>query len=312
MSGITWQHARAIHGLNLRNVVAEVYKTGQLKPYLDAEVDSWASSQKADLERLRDEISLDFDSVMHKLDQQVKGLAPASLAQPPGVKEKLNEMAASERNRLSTLEAEVSAHFSKEIGGALAQCKDDYKKYEASLQEVIFQTLEQRHRNANIMRQLKISLCRWRLDYQRAYHDQVAKLANQANDDSNSRASDVSAAKMSEKYNQERSQMRNVQTKRMMEKLRLEVVKLWEQGGIPVSEIHKFLGRVTDTVARDGLAEPILHVYQEELKRYGALPVLESASQPDVMQCFLESLMGTQKDSRGGRDSSIMNRGSIM
>merc|ERR1711920_1090160 len=179
--------------------------------------------------------------------------------------EQLDDMAASEKNRLSALEHEVLSKYASEIDAALQQTKQDYHGYENELQEVIFRSLDQRYRNAGIMRQLKLALCRWRLDYQRVYHDQYARMAAQAENEQR-------PSVMSDKYAQERNKARETQSKRVLEKLRRAVLNSWSQGRVPPTEMHKFLGRVIDTVAKEpkepghpNLADPILQVYQEEL-----------------------------------------------
>lgn len=292
LSAIAWREARAVHALNLPNGVAEVYNRGELQPYLDAERDGWARSQKADLERLRSEIDAECQQVFKNLEKKLKSVAPSGMLFAPAL-EKLQEMAAGEKRRLEELEQEVCSQYASEIDAALHRCEEDYRGYDCELQEVIFRTLDQRFKNACAMRQLKLALCRWRLDYQRAYHDQCARLASQPE-----------PADSKDKFDNDKQQVRNAAGRRQLDKLRRAVLKIWAQGKVPVSEIHKFLGRVTESVARDGMAEPILNLYQEELKQYGALPLLEHASSPEVLSCWLDSLTAGRQD-RMARSNSL-------
>merc|ERR1712151_1200444 len=146
--------------------------------------------------------------------------------------------------------------------------------------------LAQRHKNAGIMRQLKLALCRWRLDYQKAYHDQSQRLAAQS-ENSGDRRQSIASAKINEKFAEERAQVRNAQTKTALQKLRRAVLQSWSGGNVPVTEIHRFVGRVVDTVAQESTdgksAEPLLKIYTDELGHYGALPLLDHTGSPDVL-----------------------------
>merc|ERR1712167_140476 len=100
---------------------------------------------------------------------------PANLPIKP-VLDRLTQMATSEKTRLAALCDEVSAPIQAEIDAALHRCEVDYHGFETRLQEVIMRTMDERFKKEAAMRELKLALCRWRLDYQKTYHRACAKI----------------------------------------------------------------------------------------------------------------------------------------
>eukprot|EP00929_Paragymnodinium_shiwhaense_P089437 TRINITY_DN49582_c0_g1_i1.p1 TRINITY_DN49582_c0_g1~~TRINITY_DN49582_c0_g1_i1.p1 ORF type:complete len:432 (+),score=113.21 TRINITY_DN49582_c0_g1_i1:85-1380(+) len=277
LSAIAWRQARAIHHLNLTNGVAEAYNCGELQPYLDIEREGWARSQQTDMERLKSEIDAEVDEVFKNLESKLHSVAPNSLLSSPALRQ-LSDMAQTEKQKLAQLEKEVCESYAAEIDAALHRVEEDYRGYDCELQEVIFRTLDQRYKNAATMRQLKLALCRWRLDYQRVFHDQCARLAS------------TPEMELQKDVGKEKLQAQNLMGRRQLEQMRKAVQRIWTQGRVPIPEIHKFVARVTESCARDGLGEPLLQLYMDELKQYGALPLLEHAGKPEILNVWLESL----------------------
>jgi len=54
--------------------------------------------------------------------------------------------------------------------------------------------------------------------------------------------------------------------------------------------VNKFLAGVSDTAAKAGLAMPMIRVYEDELRRFGALPLVDHASRPELLECWLQAL----------------------
>merc|ERR550525_597084 len=101
------------------------------------------------------------------------------------------------------------------------------------------------------MRRYRLALCRWRLDYQQALH--------QLRDDAGA--------------------VRGRCGRRRLEGPRRLLRGLWSRQP-PVAEVSRFLGAAALAAARAGLAAPLLRAYEEELRRHGALPLLEHAARP--------------------------------
>merc|ERR1719433_351505 len=73
---------------------------------------------------------------------------------------------------------------------------------------------------------------------------------------------------------------------------------LWSRHKPPVSEIARFLNGAADQAAQEGQAAPLLQVYEEELQRFGALPLVEHASRPELLECWLQALQPGSSSAR--------------
>jgi len=265
-----------------------------LQPYLDIERDGWARSQDTDVARLRQEIDTEFEGIFGELQAKLKAVLPACSQVAPMIAQ-LSGMADTEKERLTTVCDEVCGSYTSEINAALHQCEEDYRGYDSHLQEVLFTTLENRAKHSHGMRELKLALCRWRLDYQKTYHEHRDKVsANLARDGPPDSADEgnVSRTMSGSKRNSSKRDIEDplVSKRRHLDKLRRSVLRVWSQSKVPVPEIHKFLARVTGAVAREGHGEPILKLYMEELNQYGALPLLDHADNPEVLKVWLDSM----------------------
>eukprot|EP00438_Fugacium_kawagutii_P002634 Skav201685 [mRNA] locus=scaffold641:549419:554139:- [translate_table: standard] len=65
--------------------------------------------------------------------------------------------------------------------------------------------------------------------------------------------------------------------------------KLWQQ--MPLSEAHHFLAQVSQSLAKSepAAASGLVKVYETELKRLGALPLVHHARSPELLQCWTAS-----------------------
>mmetsp|Transcript_55226 Transcript_55226/g.125033 ORF Transcript_55226/g.125033 Transcript_55226/m.125033 type:complete len:439 (-) Transcript_55226:2-1318(-) len=277
---ILWHHAKKLRGASMAEGVAEVYESGELQHHLAAEKDGWSQSQTSDANFLRAEIDAEFMQVFDSLDARLKELAPENILAQPSWPAQLSDMAAAERKRLVAVETELLDTYEPDISTAMRQLEKDYRSFDAELQSVLARILEERIRNAASMRRLKLALCHWRLDYQKTYHDQCSSRAAASSPTSWSAEAEPA--------------------QREMDTARRLVLDLWSRSRTPVAEIHRFLGRVAEASAKAGAAEKLLQVYEEELQKYGALPLLEHADRPELLECWLQAL---QKDGGPGAAS---------
>merc|ERR1740123_2832562 len=269
-AGIAWQHIRMAHATNPSTGIADVLLRGELLPHLEREREGWARSQRSDIERLQAEIQDECGSIFAALEARLKDMAPEALFVKPWVSQ-LTEMVEAEKVRLKVLEAEVIKAYESEIDAAMWQCEEDYRGYDGELQRVLFRSFEARFQRAREMRELKLALCRWRLDYQAALHQHSERLSK----DVDRRHSNHSLLQAREAGPARFAMMRRL------------VRRLWQHSKVPVPEIHEFLGRVTDLLSKrkeDAEVAKIRSFYREELKKHGAVPLLQHAQRPELLE----------------------------
>jgi hypothetical protein len=278
MDSVMQRGAREVLHLpvNFMNEVGRLHDQGELMVHLEKERSGWNQSQENDLKQICEEVDVEYDQVFQTLGKKLTEAWPANLPTKP-VLDRLSQMANTEKTRLQALCEEVSAPIHSEIDAALHRCEVDYHGYEVRLQEVIMRTMDQRFKSEAAMRELKLALCRWRLDYQKTYHRTCAKIE------------EMKDQPTTPDY---RSMMKdnpegNV---RRLERLRRIVYRTWERSHAPLQEMSAFVGRAAEACALGGGAGPLLAAYEEELRRYGALPLLEHADSPDLLNCWLDAL----------------------
>jgi len=169
LGAVSWQQARMVHASNPTAGVADVYTTGALNEYLQSEKEGWARSQQNDLDRLTDDIQSEGEDAFKSLQQRLKRMAPEAILVKPWI-EKLSDMVAQEKDRLKVLEQEASSAYESEIDAATWQCSEDYHGYDSELQRILVRCLDHRCKSLTQSRELKLALCRWRLDYQMLYN----------------------------------------------------------------------------------------------------------------------------------------------
>eukprot|EP00927_Polykrikos_kofoidii_P043087 TRINITY_DN3714_c0_g4_i1.p1 TRINITY_DN3714_c0_g4~~TRINITY_DN3714_c0_g4_i1.p1 ORF type:complete len:447 (+),score=93.45 TRINITY_DN3714_c0_g4_i1:34-1341(+) len=266
----------AFSGKSLPSTLAEEFANGNLQQVLDIERDGWFRSQSSDIEQLFIDADSEMKDALEQLLKQIEVTAPASVI-TASQHQQLQEIAEMGRRHLETVERESCAAFASEIDASMHRIEDDYRGYDCDLEDIVFRTLEQRYASAAEMRQLKLALCRWRLEYQRVYHDQCAKEVTTT--DQEGRRGDRVSPKDSDAVG-----------RRQLEKYRRAVGRIWSEGKVPVGEMQSFLGNVINSLANESLASPIVDLYEEELNRYGALPLLEHVDRPEVLEVWFSSL----------------------
>merc|ERR1719362_506575 len=213
-----------------------------------------------------------------ELEERMKVLSPDIILGQSGSAE-LAEMAEAESKRLLTIETDLHNYYTSEIEEARLQFEETYRTFDRRLQDILVRTLEARVRNAAYMRKYKLAMCRWRLEYQRVYHEHCAKTFE----------------KMEGKPGWHPQQESKGGSSRHADQQRLDVVRrlvqgLWYRNKPPTSEVNKFLAGVSDAAAKAGLAMPLIRVYEDELRRFGALPLVDHASRPELLECWLQAL----------------------
>lgn len=286
---ILWQHAKLIRGTSLVEGIAELYEQGDLHPHLDAEKQGWGESQSRDLQLLRAEVEREHKGVFATLDAKLKELLPSVALSKPRTQQ-LTALMAANQQRLAEVEAEVRSAYEAEIAAALVQCEEDYRGYDVELQRIQLRTLQRRFADAAHMRQLKLALCRWRLDYQKVYHEHYYNMLTAAAAPPPPRG-------------------KAKQVARELESTRSLVVDLWARNRTPNSEIRRFLDKVLEAAARAGRAEPVAQLYQGELAELGALPILEHAERPELLECWMQSLRDGNMPPEASKRPSIGTSG---
>jgi len=291
LRSVILQHAKLVEGPSLAEGMAELHDSGYLAPHLETEKRGWSESQDQDLKLLQGEIAKEHATIFAELSAKLKELSPKGILVQERSHE-LTDLIRGDLERLQAYEAEVRAAYRTEIHAALAQGEEDYKGYDMELQAILFRTLRKRFADTAHMRRLKLALCRWRLDYQRVFHEHCDRFSAAVN--IGAPPPDPPADRTAREHDEKR-----------LEQVRQLVLDLWSRNKTPNEEIHRFLVKVTDAAARDGRAAGLAKVYNDELKQYGALPLVEPDAKPDVVECWLESL---SRGSRASRRSSGMSR----
>lgn len=246
----------------------------ELRKHLDAEYEGWTRSQQSDLQRLFEEVEIQSDAVFKRLAAAVAAGWPGSSGSG-SARAELERLAAAHRVRLAELREEVAAIYAQDLDAASSQVETMYHSLDGELQKIVFRTMENRVQSEADMRDLKLALARWRLDYRKTFRLNCSKLSEDwRRHPSRAPAPDLDAGR------------------RHLRRLRHVVHETWAQGGAPLAEVHAFIGRAAEAAARGGKAKPLLRAYEAELNRYGALPLLEHADKPEILSCWLDALKG--------------------
>jgi len=283
---ILWQHVRLLSGMSVAEGKAEMFQTGMLQPHLDKEREGWAESQEQDLQLLQSEVEKEHKEAFTVQAAKLKEFATNAVG---GCRaEQLRILAEEEQRKLADLEGEVRAAYDAEMRAAIVQAEEDYRGYDLELQSVLLRTMRKRISDAAHMRRLKLALCRWRLDYQRVFHEHCTTMSDPTT---------TLIAPIPEPTEDE--------TARQLHLVRQLVVDLWAKNKTPNSEIRRFLNGVEAAAVGAGSSQPLMKVYQEELSQYGALPILEHADRPELMDVWLEALRGGSLPPGASRRPSI-------
>lgn len=280
MQTVLWKHVRGFDGGLHTNDAAtqgmlESWDPREMQQVLEEEKDGWLRSQRGDLERL----SVEIASTLDPLEARLQELAPVVfLEEDAGPQQQLVELANASKARVAQIYQEVTARFGSEIAAAVAECEDEYESFDAELERVLLQAYQERARSAADMQKLQLAMCRWRLDYQRAFHEHCSTLGLRPppTEDPGARGEERRAA----------------------EAVQAKVLALWEQSRVPSQEMERFLERAVDAAVVGGMAEPVIEAYEEELRAFGANALLNCAGDRDQLDALLEAL-----DGRGRRPS---------
>lgn len=288
-----------VHAANPTAGVADVYTCGALNEYLQAEKEGWARSQQNDLDRLTADIQSEADSIFTNLQSRLKRMAPETILVKPWI-ERLTEMVSAEKDRLKVLEQEATNAYESEIDAATWQCSEDYHGYDSELQRILVRCLDERCRSLTQARELKLALCRWRLDYQKLYTKDLHQIKHEYTQRRSTNTIFTTA--------KETAPRRFMMVRRLMR-------RLWTHGKVPYTEIHSFLTRVCDCACRHGVGQEFVPLYKKEIEKYGALPLIAQARNPDKLDLWMQALhlhKKPQKEKPEGEESKDPDQGHTM
>merc|ERR1712110_1019767 len=123
----------------------------------------------------------------------------------------------------------------------------DYREYDTELQSILVRSAEQRFWKAAEMRQTKLALCRWRLDYQAVYHEHYGVLLGEQS------VKGVASTNM--------HGAGALVGPNRFKAVRALVRQLWERQKVPAAEIHGFLSRVSEAAAQRSDSAILLQAY---------------------------------------------------
>mmetsp|Transcript_24758 Transcript_24758/g.43326 ORF Transcript_24758/g.43326 Transcript_24758/m.43326 type:complete len:442 (-) Transcript_24758:120-1445(-) len=275
LDNISWQKARQVHAANPTAGIADVYLRGELQDYLVAEREGWARSQKNDLERLQQEITQESDHIFKSLQAKLQKMAPEAVLVKPWANQ-LTQMASNESQRLIALEQEVCGAYESEIDAAMWQCEEDYRGYEAELQRILYRTVEERFRSAQQMRDMKLALCRWRLEFQKTYQFNVMTIGRE---ESTRRSTNTMYDTV-----RETGPRRFLMVRKLLR-------RLWHGGRVPSKEMHSFLARICDFTARNDkeVGDHMTTLYENEIRKYGGMALIDHARNKQQLNLFMKA-----------------------
>jgi len=277
LGAVSWQQARMVHASNPTAGVADVYTSGALTEYLQSEKEGWARSQQNDLDRLTVDIQSEADQIFQNLQYRLRKMAPEAILVKPWI-EKLSDLVAVEKERLKVIEQEATSAYESEIDAATWQCSEDYHGYDSELQRILVRCLDERCLSLTEGRNLKLALCRWRLDYQKMYHKELLGISS--GKESNSRKS-TNNLYMEAK---ETAPRRFMMVRRLMR-------RMWQQGKVPQKEMHSFLTKVCNSACRHGVGQNFAPLYKAEIEKWGATPLIAHCRKPEALDLWMQALV---------------------
>lgn len=284
--------------------LAQVLETGELQEQLEIETDGWSRSQSTDLERLRKEAEAAIEEQLRHFETRAlaQGRTSITASGEKAARAQLVTLAQTARSELDVRAAEISERYSTQIKAAIRQAQEEYNAYDCEMNQIQVRRQEEQAKTAAMMRSLKLALCRWRLDYQRVYH-QMSSAQAPLSPRSALDPSEISRGPPSTSFGDALDEKPtpaqiHVNLRQRFEVARRLVKSLWSKGQVPPKQMNDFLRRVAEAAARDGQAGPLLKVYHEQLKKYGAMPLLEHAHRPELLDCWLRELKVQTSDSR--------------
>ncbi|CAJ1445581.1 unnamed protein product [Effrenium voratum] len=254
-----WEHHTAAHRAGLGRQVGagtpaedlrEVWQSGELKAQLANEKKGWGRSQRADLEHLQQDVDAEMQPVLDKLEKAIRSSLPKNSEGEPDYLRHIRSVAEEAKQQLEDISAEEARRTEDSLESAWR-----FEDQQRQLFETQLQARRKRFEDMQTLRQLKLQLLRWRLDYQRTYHE----------------AQEPAEAP---------------QLEQRFALCRRLVKKLWAE--VPRQEVHRFLQQVAQALSKSGKSAAMLKVYHKELKRLGALPMVPHARSPELLQVWLD------------------------
>eukprot|EP00435_Cladocopium_sp_Y103_P017571 s829_g4.t1 len=256
-----WQHYTEAHRRGYGRSAAstpedlrEVWQNGELKSLLAVEKQGWGRSQRADLQHLENELDGSLGKSIEALEAKLTTVADLE----PECLQQIRSMAEDAKKELEKITAEIGGSL-PELEAAWKACETDYEQKASELQQLQAAVARKRFEDMETFRLLKLQLCQWKLSYQSAFHD-----------------TDVEPSTSS--LDPKEVEQRFANARRLAR-------KLWAQ--MPVNEAHRFLAQVAQMLAKSepSAATALMKVYEKELKRLGALPLVSHARSPELLQC---------------------------
>merc|ERR1719265_72505 len=133
------------------------------------EHESRVALQQKDLETLYREVSGQYVGALTSLQQRLETSVELKPLAEQWMTE-LQDMVKDERRNLIAMESKLRDTYEGELSELLRQCAGEYRHFDCELQKAVFQHAEEKaHLMVKVM-QLKLALCKWRLDYQDIFH----------------------------------------------------------------------------------------------------------------------------------------------
>jgi len=281
---VLWTHAKLLQGSSIHDCVADMFASGQLLPYLEHEKQGWEESQAHDMDVLKNEVAGEFEETLARFRDRLGDLTPLSVTCHERTSD-LQALAEADAQRLDVILQDTIASYRAEIRTTMEKAQVEFWAFDAELQAIAERTLRSRLDDMAHMRRLKLALCRWRLDYQHAFHEHISSTWSKPQPQVTKRLEPLPD--------------RGIQIR--LDSLRQAVRELWTTNEVPDSEIRRFLDKVSDAAAKEGRAAPLEQVYRTQLSGYGALPVLEHSDQPEMLDIWLQTLRGGALPDTGRR-----------
>eukprot|EP00439_Symbiodinium_sp_Y106_P015503 s6045_g2.t1 len=153
----------------------QIWETGELEGHLSTEKQGWMRSQRADLDHLQVEADTELNEALKDLEQAIQASAPSRLLGAPGGEDpeplqQLRSVAEAARQKLEGLAGELRSRYMPKLEEAWKACEADYSRLDREVRDFHLESLQRRFKDMESLRDLKLQLCRWRLEYQDAYH----------------------------------------------------------------------------------------------------------------------------------------------
>jgi len=263
-----------------------------------------------DLETLYREVSSQYVGALTSLQQRLETSVELKPLAEQWMTE-LQDMVKDERRNLIAMDSKLKDTYEVELAELLRQCAADYRHNDCELQKAVFQHAEEKAHLMGKVMQLKLALCKWRLDYQDIFHQCLdsAALAEQKEQAAHGGmrrvpssgtvgkrgstklgAAPDAAKPMKESAIGGKSQQNEIEKKRFAAVQGL-IRRLWARGDVPTREMRRLLTQVEDSAVLERMDQSLIQLYDEEIEKHkDALPLLECAHRRELLLCRLQAL----------------------